>query len=93
VDVVFSGHEHFYERMKPQKGINYFTLGSSAKLRQGNIRASAITAKGFDDDYVFMLAEIAENELRFRVITRAGKTVDSGILRRAEQKRTLVSRP
>ena len=25
VDVVFAGHEHFYERLKPQKGIYYFT--------------------------------------------------------------------
>jgi 3',5'-cyclic AMP phosphodiesterase CpdA len=25
VDAVFSGHEHFYERIKPQKGIYYFT--------------------------------------------------------------------
>ena len=25
VNVVFAGHEHFYERIKPQKGIHYFT--------------------------------------------------------------------
>jgi hypothetical protein len=91
VDIVFSGHEHFYERLKPQKGINYITLGSSAKLRQGNIAVSPMTARGFDDDNVFMLAEIAGDELRFRVISRAGRTVDSGIFRRAEQKRTVIS--
>ena len=28
-----AGHEHFYERIKPQKGIAYFILGNSAKLR------------------------------------------------------------
>ena len=51
VDVVFSGHEHFYERMKPQKGITYITQGGGAKLRRGNIRDnSTITAKGFDTD-------------------------------------------
>ena len=33
VDVVFAGHEHFYERLKPQKGINYFIAGGAAKLR------------------------------------------------------------
>ena len=32
VSVVFSG-EHFYERLKPQKGISYFIQGGSAKLR------------------------------------------------------------
>ena len=29
VDVVLTGHEHFYERIKPQKGIHYFIVGSS----------------------------------------------------------------
>jgi hypothetical protein len=38
IDVVFAGHEHFYERIKPQKGIYYFTCGGSAKLRAGDIR-------------------------------------------------------
>ena len=35
VNVVFAGHEHFYERIKPQSGIYYFTAGGSAKLRDG----------------------------------------------------------
>ena len=38
VNVVFAGHEHFYERIKPQKGIQYFTAGGSAKLRAGDIK-------------------------------------------------------
>ena len=37
MNVVFAGHEHFYERLKPQKGIYYFTAGGSAKLRAGDI--------------------------------------------------------
>ena len=36
VNVVLSGHEHFYERIKPQKGIQYFILGNSAKVRRGD---------------------------------------------------------
>ena len=35
VSVVFAGHDHFYERIKPQKGIVYFVTGSGGKLRQG----------------------------------------------------------
>ena len=27
VTVAFSGHEHFYERIKPQQGITYFISG------------------------------------------------------------------
>jgi predicted phosphodiesterase len=78
VDLVLTGHEHFYERLKPQKGIHYFIAGSAAKLRRGNIAASAITAKGFDQGYAFVLMEIAGNELYFQTVTDEGKTVDSG---------------
>ena len=38
VNVVFAGHEHFYERLKPQKGIYYFTEGGSAKLAKATSR-------------------------------------------------------
>jgi 3',5'-cyclic AMP phosphodiesterase CpdA len=87
VDVVLTGHEHFYERIKPQKGIHYFIIGSSAKLREGNIGKTELTAKGFDADNVFMLAQIAGDNMTFRVITRKGAVVDSGTVRRAERAR------
>ena len=85
VDVVLAGHEHFYERIKPQHGIQYFTAGSAGKLREGNIRTrSILTAAGFDSDLSFMLMEIAGDQLSYQVISRLGKTVDHGsMLRRA----------
>jgi len=88
VDVVFTGHEHFYERLKPQKGVQYFIVGSSAKLRQGNIGKTELTAKGFDQDNVFLVAEIVGDEMRFQTITRKGQVVDSGSFRRAEKTRS-----
>ena len=84
VSVVFTGHEHFYERIKPQKGITYFVAGSSAKLRRGDIRRSDLTAKGFDDAYTFMLVEIAGDDLHFQTISHRGQTVDSGVIRRRD---------
>ncbi len=82
VDLVLTGHEHFYERLKPQKGINYIISGSAAKLRKGNIGASDLTAKGFDQGYAFLLMEIAGDDLHFQAITDGGRTVDSGHIRR-----------
>lgn len=83
VNVVFAGHEHFYERVNPQKGIYYFTAGGSAKLREGNIRANTgLTAKGFDTEQSFMLVEIDGDVMRFQTISRHGKRVDSGEIRR-----------
>jgi hypothetical protein len=59
VNVVFSGHKHVYERIKPLHGIYYFVLGNSGQLRSHNLKRSAEIAKGFDTDRTFMLIEIA----------------------------------
>ena len=82
VNVVFTGHEHFYERIKPQKGIAYFIAGSSAKLRSGNIAASDLEAKGFDQGYTFMLVEIVGDDLYYQTLSETGKTIDSGSVHR-----------
>jgi Calcineurin-like phosphoesterase len=89
VSAVLAGHEHFYERIKPQQGIFYMTSGGAAKLREGNIRPnSALTAKGFDDDNHFVLMEIEGDELYFQAISRRGETVDAGSFRRRQSETT-----
>jgi hypothetical protein len=81
VSLVLNGHDHFYERIKPQKGIAYFVVGSGGQLRVGNIdRGTGITAKGFDTDLAFMAAEIVGDEMYFNVISRLGQIVDSGVI-------------
>jgi hypothetical protein len=85
VNVVFAGHEHFYERIHPQKGVYYFTTGGSAKLRSGDIRKTALTAKGIDNEYTYMLVEIADDVMNFQTLTRTGKRVDSGSISRPNQ--------
>jgi hypothetical protein len=93
VDVVFAGHEHFYERLKPQKGIYYFTEGGSAKLREGNIRVgSELTEKGFDSDNTFMLVEIAKDQMFFETIARTARVIDTGSVPRREVTATTSSR-
>jgi calcineurin-like phosphoesterase family protein len=82
VNVVLTGHEHFYERIKPQKGIAYFIIGSSAKLRKGDLVKSDLTAYGNDREYAFMLMEIAGDELFFQTINEQGKTIDTGSIKR-----------
>jgi hypothetical protein len=82
VRVVFTGHEHIYERTTPQKGITHFVAGSSGQLRKGGVRPSAMTAAAFDQDQTFMLVEIAGDQLFFQTISRVGATVDSGVIER-----------
>jgi hypothetical protein len=85
VNVVFAGHEHFYERLKPQNGIAYFTAGGSAKLRAGDVTGGSTSAKGFDAEQSFMLIEIDGDVLRFQTVSRRGKLVDSGEVKRQEK--------
>jgi predicted MPP superfamily phosphohydrolase len=83
VSVVFTGHDHFYERTTPQKGIVYFVCGSGGQLRKGNIdRSSGITAAGNDTDQVFMVAEINGDDLSFNAVSRGGQIIDSGVITR-----------
>ncbi len=83
VTVVFAGHDHFYERIKPQKGITHFVVGSSGALRPGNIdRKSGLTAVGFEADLAFLAVEIDGDQMFFNAITRTGKVVDSGVIER-----------
>jgi hypothetical protein len=85
MSVVFAGHEHFYERLKPQHGIYYFTEGGSAKLREGNLRVgSALTEKGFDTDNTFMLVELDKDRMYFETISRRSAVIDSGSIPRRQ---------
>jgi predicted phosphodiesterase len=90
VDVVFSGHEHVYERIKPQHGIYYFTAGGAAKLRYNDIRVGQVTETGFATDRSFMLVEIAGNSLYFQTLSRTGVTVDKGVIQRREVRQPIV---
>ena len=83
IAVVFSGHDHIYERLEPQSGIYYFVAGSGGQLRKGDLVPSESTAAGFDRDQAFMIVEVDTDELFFQTISRTGITVDSGTILRA----------
>jgi predicted MPP superfamily phosphohydrolase len=78
VRVVFSGHDHIYERTNPQQGIVYFVEGSAGELRFGDLRSAPFQAAGFDKDRTFMLVEIAGDDMSFETVSRSGTIVDSG---------------
>jgi calcineurin-like phosphoesterase family protein len=83
VNVVFNGHDHVYERVKPQKGIHHFVSGSGGSLRKGDLdRSTGLTDSGYDSDFTFMLIEIEGDNLHFQSIDRLGKTVDAGVVKR-----------
>jgi 3',5'-cyclic AMP phosphodiesterase CpdA len=85
VDVVFAGHDHVYERLKPQKGITHFVSGSAGQLRRGDMRPNEATAASFDEDQTFMLVDVDRDDMRFQAKTRTGAVVDSGTIRRRQR--------
>jgi len=83
VNAVWSGHEHVYERIKPQSGIYFFLVGNSGELRFHNLRKpDDLDIVGFDTDRTFMLVEISGDDLYFQTISGSGQTIDSGNLTR-----------
>jgi hypothetical protein len=83
VSVVLAGHDHVYERVKPQQGIVHFVVGSSGQLRRGNLdRNTGITAVGNDQEQIFLAAEIDGDAMTFNAISRTGRIIDSGVIQR-----------
>jgi hypothetical protein len=85
VSVVFNGHDHLYERSKPQKDITYFVVGSGGKLRAGDFRANApFSAKINANTLVFFAAEILDDTMTFKAISQRGTLIDSGQITRRQ---------
>ncbi|HKN84150.1 MAG TPA: metallophosphoesterase [Pyrinomonadaceae bacterium] len=85
VDVVLSGHDHVYERIKPQQGIYYFVSGAGGQLRAGDVKPSPFVEKAYDSDMHFMLFEVVGDQMYFQTISRTGETVDSGVIARRKK--------
>lgn len=81
VKIVFSGHDHFYERLHLQRGIQYFVTGGGGKLRTGGLdMRSNIRAFSYDRDNHFMIIEMDDKEVVFKTVTRVGATIDEGAI-------------
>jgi predicted phosphodiesterase len=77
VDVVFSGHQHVYERLRPQEGITYFVTGSAGDDVR-SLRRSADTAASFDREQTFTAVEVSGGDLFYETVSASGVTVDAG---------------
>jgi predicted MPP superfamily phosphohydrolase len=81
VDAAFSGHDHVYERIKPQQGVQYFVSGAGSKPRRGDLeRESPIFAAGNDENSSFISIEVTPERFDFKTIDATGKVIDSGEL-------------
>jgi 3',5'-cyclic AMP phosphodiesterase CpdA len=80
VNVAFTGHEHLYERIKPQRGVHYFVSGGGGRYLY-KVRPSEFDEIAASEHH-FMVAEIAGDRLLFEAITPAQKVLDCGAIYR-----------
>ena len=73
VDVVFTGHDHHYERTVPLDGVTYVISGAGSKLRKAG--TSDFTAVS-ENTLQFMIAEATPNTLRLQAIGVDGAVID-----------------
>ena len=85
VDVVFAGHDHFYQRIKPHFGIQHFVTGGGAKLRFGGNFRHRDVAYGAKRRH-FLDIELTRDELRFWAVDEEGREFDSGSVRKAPKR-------
>lgn len=82
VSLVVSGHDHVYERVKPQQGIQYFVTGAGGKVRRNDINMrSPFRAMTFDQDNHYMQIEIEDQQINFQTISRTGSVIDRGAIK------------
>ena len=72
VNVVFAGHEHFYERLKPQKGSTTSPPAARRSFARRHPEDSDDRV-GFDTDNSYMLVEVAGDVMHFQTLSRTGQ--------------------
>lgn len=77
VNAVFSGHDHFYERIKPQQGVQYFVQGASGQLRKNGMKKKTnLTAASNDVTHSFLLVQVKTAEMQVEAISETGEVID-----------------
>ena len=77
VNIVFSGHDHLYERVAPQHEIRYFVSGGGGRTLY------SVHPQAFDQvaisEHHFMVAEIAGDAFLFEAVRPNGTLIDCGV--------------
>jgi len=81
VRIVLAGHDHVYERLKPQNGVLYFVSGAGAEVRRGDLQTnSPFYQIGNDKELSFMLFSVKPDAVRYWAINSQGAFIDSGMI-------------
>jgi 3',5'-cyclic AMP phosphodiesterase CpdA len=80
VQLVIGGHDHHYERMKPQNGVAYLVSGGGGR---GTRTASGADFTAFTEEVIhFVYVDVGPDELVMYAIDGTGKQFDSMVVPR-----------
>jgi predicted phosphodiesterase len=77
VDVVLSGHEHFYERTRPIGGVVYVTTGAGGGALYPRAADNAFTEAFVNDRHSYTYVEVQGRTMVLRQTDTDGRTIDS----------------
>lgn len=81
VQVVFSGHDHCYERFAPTNGIHFFVTGGGGYTLYGLNQRDALSQR-FEVRYHHVRASIMGDSMQVQAVDRQGVIFDEAILPR-----------
>ncbi len=76
VQLVFQGHNHWFERLNPINGVYYITTGAGGRSLHGIAHRKPYSAKLVNDVYSFTLVDIDGTKLTLRAIDQKGSEID-----------------
>ncbi len=83
IDVVLGGHEHFYQKIRPQEGIHYFISGGGGKVRRGAVFRHPQVEFAAETLH-FLDFELSSSELHYAAVSNRGAVIHSGVITRAD---------
>ena len=85
VDAVFQGHQHFYARLRPQRGIRYFVTGAGGK-KPDSARDDARTVRRKDRGAFnhFVYVQVTGDRFGYCAIDAEGEIRDRGSFGRGD---------
>ncbi len=86
VDAVFAGHDHFYQKIKAQHGIDHFLTGGAGKLRSG-VKTRDPQVEKAALEYHFMDLSLDEGNLHYQAINDEGLLIHAGSVAKRGAKR------
>ena len=78
VDVCLAGHEHFYQKIRPQKGIHYVISGGAGKLRKGALTDHP-EVEFAAEEYHFLDVELSETSFKYQAVNDEGRAIHAGV--------------